>query len=68
MAYRRFTNLQEKFRGDLVAKVNNGVKSLDLMECPRNCSRHCFVNGACVYKGLDARYAIKAMPEELRTT
>eukprot|EP00957_Ditylum_brightwellii_P210954 15365600-Ditylum_brightwellii.AAC.1 len=44
MAYRRFTNLQEKFRGDLVAKVNEDVESLDCMDRPCNCSKHCFVN------------------------
>ena len=51
MAYRRFTNLREKFRGDLVAKVNSDVESLDFIDRPCNCSRHCFVNGACAYKG-----------------
>ena len=51
MAYRRFTNLQEKFRGDLVTKINEDIKSLDFMDRPCNCSKHCFVNGKCVYKG-----------------
>eukprot|EP00957_Ditylum_brightwellii_P019664 1483538-Ditylum_brightwellii.AAC.1 len=51
MAYRRFTNLQEKFQGDLVAKVNDDVKCLDFMDHTCNCSKHCFVSGACAYKG-----------------
>eukprot|EP00957_Ditylum_brightwellii_P124156 9464292-Ditylum_brightwellii.AAC.1 len=51
MAYRRFTNLQENFLGDLVAKVNDDVELLDFMDHPCNCDRHCFVNGACAYKG-----------------
>eukprot|EP00957_Ditylum_brightwellii_P036353 2752613-Ditylum_brightwellii.AAC.1 len=51
MAYMRFTSLQEKFRCDLGAKVNNDIKSLDFMDRPCNCSWHCFVNGACACKG-----------------
>eukprot|EP00957_Ditylum_brightwellii_P179032 13637317-Ditylum_brightwellii.AAC.1 len=43
-AYRRFTNLQEKFQGDIVAKVNEEVESLDFIDCPCNCRKHCFVN------------------------
>eukprot|EP00957_Ditylum_brightwellii_P129571 9882942-Ditylum_brightwellii.AAC.2 len=34
VAYRRFTNLGEKFQGDLVVKVNKDVKSLDVIDCP----------------------------------
>eukprot|EP00957_Ditylum_brightwellii_P028329 2139624-Ditylum_brightwellii.AAC.1 len=51
MSYRRFTNLQEKLQGDFVAKVNEDVESLDFMDRPCNHSKHCFVNGTCVYKG-----------------
>eukprot|EP00957_Ditylum_brightwellii_P142281 10839839-Ditylum_brightwellii.AAC.1 len=51
MAYRRFTNLQEKFQGDLVTKVNKDVESSDFMDHPFNCRKHCFVNGKCVYEG-----------------
>eukprot|EP00957_Ditylum_brightwellii_P177796 13543321-Ditylum_brightwellii.AAC.1 len=51
MAYRRYTNLCEKFQGDLISKVNADVKSLDFMDQPCNCSRPCKVNGACTFKG-----------------
>ena len=40
MAYRRFTNLREKFRGDLVEKVNSDKELLDFIDRPCNCSRH----------------------------
>ena len=50
MAYRRFTNLHEKIWGDLISKVNEGIECLDFKDRPCNCSRPCYVNGACAYK------------------
>ena len=65
MAYRRFTNLQEKFRGDLVAKVNKDVESLDFMDHPCNCSKHCFMNGKCAYKG-DCRKSVLCIRQDVK--
>eukprot|EP00957_Ditylum_brightwellii_P204930 15341434-Ditylum_brightwellii.AAC.1 len=40
IAYRQFTNLCKKFSGDLMGKINNGIKSLDFKNRPCNCSVH----------------------------
>eukprot|EP00957_Ditylum_brightwellii_P013578 1024260-Ditylum_brightwellii.AAC.1 len=64
MAYRCFTDLREKFSGDLVAKANNDIESLDFIDCPCNCSWHCFVNGACVYKGGTQDHLMARMRQE----
>ena len=48
MACRQFTNLREKFRGDLISKLNAEVKSLDFMDCPCNCNKMSRINGECV--------------------
>eukprot|EP00957_Ditylum_brightwellii_P101081 7704079-Ditylum_brightwellii.AAC.1 len=39
MAYRHYTNLWERFRGDLISKLNADIKSLDFMDRPCNCNR-----------------------------
>eukprot|EP00957_Ditylum_brightwellii_P060618 4602602-Ditylum_brightwellii.AAC.1 len=51
MAYRLYTNIREKFQGDLISKVNEDVDSLDFKDRPCNCSRLFKVNGACAFKG-----------------
>eukprot|EP00957_Ditylum_brightwellii_P128901 9832715-Ditylum_brightwellii.AAC.1 len=50
MAYCCYTNLRERFRGDLISKVIADVKSLDFMDCPCNCNKATRVNGECTYK------------------
>eukprot|EP00957_Ditylum_brightwellii_P171237 13035375-Ditylum_brightwellii.AAC.1 len=47
---RCYTNLWEKFCGDLVSKINANVDSLGFMEHPCSCSRPSRVNGHCTYK------------------
>eukprot|EP00957_Ditylum_brightwellii_P107322 8189070-Ditylum_brightwellii.AAC.1 len=51
MAYRRYTNLCERFRGDLISKLNADVESLDFMDRPCNYNKTSCVNGECAYKG-----------------
>eukprot|EP00957_Ditylum_brightwellii_P151459 11534239-Ditylum_brightwellii.AAC.1 len=51
MAFRRFTNLRKKNRGDLIAKINADVISLNFADRPCNCNSASQVNGACAYKG-----------------
>eukprot|EP00957_Ditylum_brightwellii_P071074 5401322-Ditylum_brightwellii.AAC.1 len=51
MAYQHYTNLHEKFRGDLISKVNKDVESLNFMNSPCNCSRSSKDNSACELKG-----------------
>eukprot|EP00957_Ditylum_brightwellii_P194723 14832775-Ditylum_brightwellii.AAC.1 len=50
MAYQRFTNLCERFHGDLLSKVNVDVESLDFMDQPCNCNCASQANGECAYK------------------
>ena len=54
MSYHRFTNLLEILQGNLNAKLNKGIDSMDFMDLPCNCSRctknaqgHCVYNGEC---------------------
>jgi predicted GIY-YIG superfamily endonuclease len=49
MAYQQFTNLRERFSGDLTGKLNAGLKPLDLMSRPCNCNSRSKVNGQCVF-------------------
>eukprot|EP00957_Ditylum_brightwellii_P059110 4485026-Ditylum_brightwellii.AAC.1 len=51
MAYQRFTNLCERFRGDLLSKINADVESLDFMDRPCDCNQASQVNGQRVYQG-----------------
>ena len=51
MAYRRYTNLCERFCGDLISKLNADNKSLDFMDHPCNYNKTSCVNGECAYKG-----------------
>eukprot|EP00957_Ditylum_brightwellii_P134314 10239927-Ditylum_brightwellii.AAC.1 len=51
MAYRRYTNLHERFRGDLISELNADIESLDFMDRPCNCNKTSCVNGECTYKG-----------------
>ena len=51
MTFRRFTNLREKFRGNLIAKINTDVESLDIMDRLCNCNRTSRINRKCAYKG-----------------
>eukprot|EP00957_Ditylum_brightwellii_P046583 3534180-Ditylum_brightwellii.AAC.1 len=50
MAYHRYTNLHERFCGDLISKLNADVESLDFMDRPCNCNKTSHVNGECAYK------------------
>eukprot|EP00957_Ditylum_brightwellii_P029915 2263622-Ditylum_brightwellii.AAC.1 len=50
MAYRRYMNLRERFRGDLISRLNADVESLDFMYRPCNCNKRSHVNGECAYK------------------
>jgi hypothetical protein len=54
MSYHRFTNLRELFQGDLTAKINAGLKSIDFEELKCNCRKSakneknvCIYNGKC---------------------
>eukprot|EP00957_Ditylum_brightwellii_P208241 15356446-Ditylum_brightwellii.AAC.1 len=51
MAFRRFTSLRENFRGNLIAKINADVESLNFADRPCNCNSTSQVYGACAYKG-----------------
>eukprot|EP00957_Ditylum_brightwellii_P165282 12584214-Ditylum_brightwellii.AAC.1 len=51
MAFRRCTNICERFRGNLIAKDNADIESLDFMDRPCNCNYASHVNGTCAYKG-----------------
>eukprot|EP00957_Ditylum_brightwellii_P135439 10326915-Ditylum_brightwellii.AAC.1 len=50
MACRSYTNLHERFHGDLISKLNTDVESLDFMERPCNCNKTSRVNDECAYK------------------
>ena len=51
MYYHRFNNLAELLNGDLIAKIDWGIFSKDLMDRECNCSLPSKVNGKCVYEG-----------------
>eukprot|EP00957_Ditylum_brightwellii_P207035 15351175-Ditylum_brightwellii.AAC.1 len=50
MAYQRFTNLRERFRGDLLLKIKADMESLNFMDQPCNCNRASQVNRQCAYQ------------------
>eukprot|EP00957_Ditylum_brightwellii_P065239 4948046-Ditylum_brightwellii.AAC.1 len=51
MAYRRYSNLRERFRRDYASKLSADIESLDFMTCPCNCNRTSQVNGSCAFQG-----------------
>ena len=51
MAYRHYTNLHERFQGDLISKLNADIESLDFMDHPCNCNKTSCVNGEYAYRG-----------------
>eukprot|EP00957_Ditylum_brightwellii_P018535 1393355-Ditylum_brightwellii.AAC.1 len=51
MAYRCYTNLSERFHGDLISKINADVESLEFTDCPCNCNKKSRVSGEYAYKG-----------------
>ena len=51
MYYHRFNNLSKLHNGGLVAKIGQGILSVDLMDRECNCYLPSKFNGKCLYEG-----------------